>query len=152
MLILWYVWIIDKFYALVSLCFGCIMCLMIVSYTLGNFMWWELRFSWVWELGYDWGISLYIRKNLLVISFGFSFRWREREYGHLSSSCTNLSRLLFSGKWYVTCVFDKYKNCLEYYYALKLLIRDITYKHDLSKIYVCELFNLIYMIISAYWC
>ena len=42
------------------------------------------------------------------------------------------------------------KIILKKYYALKLLIRDITYKHDLSKIYVCELFNLIYMIISAY--
>ena len=30
------------------------------------------------------------------------------------------------------------------------LIRDITYKYDLSKIYVRELFNLIYMIILAY--
>ena len=68
--------------------FGCIMYLMIVSCTLGNFMWWELKFSWVWELGYDWGISLYIRKSLSVISFGFSFRWRERKHGYLSSSCT----------------------------------------------------------------
>ena len=50
----------------------------------------------------------------------------------------------------MTCAFDKYKNCLENYYALKLLIRDITYKHDLSKIYVHELFNLIYIIILAY--
>ena len=86
--ILWYVRIIYKFYELVSLWFGCIMCLMIVSCALGNFMWWELRFSWVWELGCDWGISLYIRKSLSVISFGFSSRWREREHGHLSSSCT----------------------------------------------------------------
>ena len=62
----------------------------------------------------------------------------------------NLSRLLFSGKGFVTCAFDKYKDCLEKYYALKLLIRDITYKHDLSKIYVRELFNLIYMKILAY--
>ena len=62
----------------------------------------------------------------------------------------NLSHLLFSGKGYVTCAFDKYKNCLENDYALKLLIRDITYKHDLSKLYVRELFNLIYMIILAY--
>ena len=42
------------------------------------------------------------------------------------------------------------KIILKKYYALKLLIRDITYKHDLSKIYVRELFNLIYMIILAY--
>ena len=42
-------------------------------------------------------------------------------------------------------VFDKYKDCLEKYYALKLLIRDITYMHDLSKIHVRELFNLIYI-------
>ena len=62
----------------------------------------------------------------------------------------NLSRLLFSGKGFVTCDFDKYKNCLEKYYALKLLIRDITYMHDLSKICVRELFNLIYIIILAY--
>ena len=48
------------------------------------------------------------------------------------------------------CAFDKYKDCLENYYALKLFIRDITYKHDLSKIYVRELFNLKYMIILAY--
>ena len=38
----------------------------------------------------------------------------------------NLSRLLFSGKGLVTCAFDKYKNYLEPYYVLKLLIRDIT--------------------------
>ena len=50
----------------------------------------------------------------------------------------------------MTCAFDKYKNYLEKYYVLKLLIRDITYKHDLSKIYVHELFNLIYVIILAY--
>ena len=62
----------------------------------------------------------------------------------------NLSRLLFSSKGFVTGAFDKYKNYLEKYYVLKLLIRDITYKHDLSKIYVHELFNLIYMIILAY--
>ena len=62
----------------------------------------------------------------------------------------NLSRLLFSGKGLVTCAFDKYKNYLETYYALKLLIRDITYMHDLSKIHVRELFNLIYIIILAY--
>ena len=62
----------------------------------------------------------------------------------------NLSRLLFSGKGFMTCAFDKYKDCLEKYYALKLLIRDITYMHDLSKIYVRELFNLIYIIILAY--
>ena len=62
----------------------------------------------------------------------------------------NLSRLLFSGKGFVTCAFDKYKNCLKKYYALKLLIRDITYMHDLSKICVRELFNLIYIIILAY--
>ena len=62
----------------------------------------------------------------------------------------NLSRLLFSGKRFVTCAFDKYKNCLEKYYALKLLIIDIIYMHDLSKICVCELFNLIYIIILAY--
>ena len=59
----------------------------------------------------------------------------------------NLSRLLFSGKGFVTCAFDKYKNCLEKYYALELLIRDITYMHDLSKIHVRELFNLIYIYI-----
>ena len=68
----------------------------------------------------------------------------------------NLSRLLFSGKGFVTCAFDKYKDYFKNYYALKLLIRDITYKHDLSKIYVRELFNLIYiyiyMIILAYLC
>ena len=57
----------------------------------------------------------------------------------------NLLRLLFSGKGFVTCAFDKYKDYFEKYYALKLLIRDITYKHDLSKIYVYELFNLIYI-------
>ena len=62
----------------------------------------------------------------------------------------NLSRLLFSGKRFVTCAFDKYKNCLEKYYALKLLIIDIIYMHDLSKICVCELFNLIYIIILTY--
>ena len=54
-----------------SLWFGCIICLMIVSCALGNFMWWELRFSWVWELGYEWGISIYIRKSFSVVSFGF---------------------------------------------------------------------------------
>ena len=70
---------------------------------------------------------------MLVISFGLSFRWRERERGHLSSSYTNLSRLLFSGKGWVACVFNKNKDYLENYYASKLLIRDITYKHDLSK-------------------
>ena len=62
----------------------------------------------------------------------------------------NLSRLPFSGKGFVTCAFDKNKNCLEKYYALKLLIRDITYMHDLNKICVHELFNLIYIIILAY--
>ena len=62
----------------------------------------------------------------------------------------NLSRLLFSGKGFVTCAFDKYKDYLEKYYALKLLIRDITYKYDLSKIYVHELFNFIYMLTLAY--
>ena len=61
-----------------------------------------------------------------------------------------LSRLLFSGKGLVTCAFDKYKNYLKTYYELKLLIRDITYMHDLSKIHVRELFNLIYIIILAY--
>ena len=61
-----------------------------------------------------------------------------------------LSRLLFSGKGLVTCAFDKYKNYLKTYYALKLLIRDITYMHDLSKTCVHELFNLIYIIILAY--
>ena len=61
-----------------------------------------------------------------------------------------LLRLLFSGKGFVTCAFDKYKNCLVKYYALKLLIRDITYMHDLSKTCVHELFNLIYIIILAY--
>ena len=49
----------------------------------------------------------------------------------------------------MTCAFDKYKDYFKNYYALKLLIRDITYKHDLSKIYVRELFYLIYMIILA---
>ena len=88
-----------------------------------------------------------------VISFGLSFKWREWEHGHLSSSCTNISCLLFLGKGYVTCAFDKYKGCFENYYELKknILIRYITYKHDLSKIYVHELCNLIYMIILAYW-
>ena len=62
----------------------------------------------------------------------------------------NLSRLLFSGKGLVTCAYDKYKNYFEKYYALKFLIRDITYIHDLSKICVHELFNLIYIIILAY--
>ena len=62
----------------------------------------------------------------------------------------NLSRLLFLSKGFVTGAFDKYKNYLEKYYVLKLLIRDITYKHDLSKICVCELFNFIYIIILAY--
>ena len=62
----------------------------------------------------------------------------------------NLLRLLFLGKGFVTCAFDKYKNCLVKYYALKLLIRDITYMHDLSKTCVHELFNLIYIIILAY--
>ena len=56
----------------------------------------------------------------------------------------NLLRHLFSGKGLVTCAFDKYKNCSEKYYALKLLIRVITYMHDLSKICVRELFNLKY--------
>ena len=89
---------------------------------------------------------------LLVISSDFLFRWREREHehGHLSSFCTTLSCLLFSGKGFVTCTFDKYKDYFEKYYALKFLIRNITNKHDLSKIYVRELFNLIYMIILAY--
>ena len=86
-----------------------------------NLVWWELRFSWVWELGCDWCLSLYIWKELLVISFGLSFRWRERERWHLSSSYTNLSCLLFSSKGYVTCAFDKYKDCLENYYAIKPL-------------------------------
>ena len=62
----------------------------------------------------------------------------------------NLLRLLFLGKGFVTCAFDKYKNCLEKYYALKLLIRDITYMYDLSKICIRELFNFIYIIILAY--
>ena len=62
----------------------------------------------------------------------------------------NLSRLRFSGKGLVTCAFDKYKDYFEKYYALKLLIRDITYKHDLRKIYVRELFNLINIIILAH--
>ena len=61
-----------------------------------------------------------------------------------------LSCLLFSGKGLVTCAFDKFKNYFEMYYALKLLIRDITYMRDLSKICVRELFNLIYIIILAY--
>ena len=61
----------------------------------------------------------------------------------------NLSRLLFSVKRFVTCAFDKYKDYLEKYYTLKLLISDIIYKYDLSKIYIRELFNLIYMIILA---
>ena len=61
-----------------------------------------------------------------------------------------LSRLLFSGKRLVTCAFNKYKNYFETYYALKLLIRNITYMHDLSEICVRELFNLIYIIILAY--
>ena len=42
----------------------------------------------------------------------------------------NLSRLLFSGKGFATCAIDKYKDYFEKYYALILLIRDITYKHD----------------------
>ena len=87
----------------------------------GNLVWWELRFSWVWELGCDWCLSLYIWKELLVISFGLSFRWRERECWHLSSSYTNLSCLLFSSKGYVTCTFGKYKDCLENYYVIKPL-------------------------------
>ena len=62
----------------------------------------------------------------------------------------NLSRLLFSGKGLVTCAFDKYKNYFEKYYALKLLISDIPYMHDLSKICVHEFFNLICIIILAY--
>ena len=62
----------------------------------------------------------------------------------------NRSRVLFLGKGLVTCAFDKYKNYLKTYYALMLLIRDITYMHDLSKICVRELFNLIYIIILAY--
>ena len=57
----------------------------------------------------------------------------------------NLLLLLFSGKGFETCAFDKYKDYFEKYYALKLLIRDITYMHDLSKIHVRELFNLIYI-------
>ena len=76
---------------------------------------------------------------MLVISFSLSFRRRERErerereHGHLSSSYINFSRLLFSGRGCVTCAFDKYKDYLENYYALKPLIRYITYKHDLIK-------------------
>ena len=62
----------------------------------------------------------------------------------------NLSRVLFLGKGLVTYAFDKYKDYFEKYYVLKLLIRDITYMHDLSKICVLELFNLIYIIILAY--
>ena len=50
----------------------------------------------------------------------------------------------------MTCAFDKYKNYFKTYQALKLLIRDITYMHDLSKICVRELFNLIYIIILVY--
>ena len=56
----------------------------------------------------------------------------------------------FSGKGLVTCAFNKYKNYFEMYHALKLLIRDITYMHDLSKIRDRELFNLVYIIILAY--
>ena len=62
----------------------------------------------------------------------------------------NLSPLLFSSKGLVTCAFDKYKDYFEKYYALNLLIRDITYMHDLSKICVRELFNLIYIIIFGF--
>ena len=62
----------------------------------------------------------------------------------------NLLHLLFSGKGLVTYAFDKYKNYFDKYYTIKLLIRDITYMHDLSKICVRELFNLIYIIILAY--
>ena len=50
MIILWYVWSVYKFYALVSLYFGCIMCLMIVLYALRNLIYvmgikifWSLR-------------------------------------------------------------------------------------------------------------
>ena len=50
----------------------------------------------------------------------------------------------------MTCAFDKYKDYLEKYYALKFLIRDITYMLDLSKICVRELFDLIYIIILTY--
>ena len=42
------------------------------------------------------------------------------------------------------------KICLEKYYVLKLLIRDIMYMHDLSKIRVRELFNITYIIVLAY--
>ena len=144
MIILCYVRIIYEFYELVSLWFGCIMCLMIVSYVLGNFMWWELCFSWVWELGCDWGISLYIRKSLSVISFGFSFRWREREHRHLSSSCIISHAFCFQVRdlWHVLLISIKIisKTIMH----SNFLSKDITYKHDLSKIYVRELFNLIY--------
>ena len=62
----------------------------------------------------------------------------------------NLSCLLFSGKGFVTCAYDECKDYLEKYYALKFLIRDIIYKHDLSKIYLRELFNLIYIYIDNF--
>ena len=52
-----------------------------------NFIHWFL-YGLVSELGCDWCISLYIRKSLSVISFGFSSTWREREHWHLSSSYT----------------------------------------------------------------
>ena len=42
--------------------------------------------------------------------FGPSFRWWER--GHLSSSYSNLSRLLLSGKGYVIWAFAKHEVCL----------------------------------------
>ena len=42
------------------------------------------------------------------------------------------------------------KNYLEKYYVLKLLTRDITYMHDLSKIRVRELFNITYIIVLAH--
>ena len=42
--------------------------------------------------------------------FGPSFRWRE--CGHLTSSYSNLSRLLLSRKGYVIWAFDKHEVCL----------------------------------------
>ena len=50
----------------------------------------------------------------------------------------------------MTRAFDKYKKMFRKYYVLKLLIRDITYMHDLRKIRVRELFNIIYILVLAY--
>lgn len=78
---------------------------------------WKLRFSWVWNLGCDSYASLYTLEELSVISFSPSLRWQE--CGHLSSSYSNLSHHLLSGKKYVIWVFDKHNVFLEKLLCIK---------------------------------